>query len=219
MTALVAALFSPRGLQVDHAGAAHLDPQAHQLPADPGRTGEADPPAGGPREGIQVHGAWTIDVHNPDGSLASRTEFENALQGGLWLSQIMARGAAVGRWEVNLLANTGNLCGSSGRCVVTESGAPDGDNVFKTLSVSAPFSGTDATKLVLRGTAVASVSNTIHRVETLIWLCSEDIAPSACPTHNSPSNVGTQFTGATLGTPVSVSAGQTIDVTVRISWS
>ena len=32
----------------------------------------------GSNEGIQVHGHWTIEVTNPDGSLASRTEFERA---------------------------------------------------------------------------------------------------------------------------------------------
>jgi hypothetical protein len=39
-------------------------------------------PARGPHEGIQVHGYWTIEVRNPDGSVTAHREFENALQRG-----------------------------------------------------------------------------------------------------------------------------------------
>ena len=40
---------------------------------------QAAKPAGGMGEGIKVHGRWTIEVRNPDGSLASRHEFQNDL--------------------------------------------------------------------------------------------------------------------------------------------
>jgi hypothetical protein len=36
----------------------------------------------GQHEGINVHGHWTIEVRNPDGKVASHTEFENALSPG-----------------------------------------------------------------------------------------------------------------------------------------
>src|SRR5688572_18634480 len=39
----------------------------------------ADPGHGAPADGIKVHGDWTIEIRNPDGSLASRHEFKNAL--------------------------------------------------------------------------------------------------------------------------------------------
>jgi hypothetical protein len=32
---------------------------------------------GGRHEGIKVHGHWTIEVHNPDGSLVRHVEFDN----------------------------------------------------------------------------------------------------------------------------------------------
>jgi hypothetical protein len=38
--------------------------------------------SGGMRDGFKVHGHWTIDVRNPNGSLASHREFENSLVGG-----------------------------------------------------------------------------------------------------------------------------------------
>ena len=37
------------------------------------------PPGGGMTEGLQVHGHWRVVVRNPDGSVASRHEFNNAL--------------------------------------------------------------------------------------------------------------------------------------------
>jgi hypothetical protein len=39
----------------------------------------ASRPASGLRSGVKVHGYWKIDVKNPDGKLASHTEFENSL--------------------------------------------------------------------------------------------------------------------------------------------
>jgi len=38
--------------------------------------------AGGKNEGIKVHGHWVLEIKNPDGSLASRHEFENSLVPG-----------------------------------------------------------------------------------------------------------------------------------------
>src|SRR5437879_3747133 len=56
------------------AGAA--PPEMEAVPAEQ----VAAAPAGGPQEGIQVHGAWTIDVREPDGTLVEHREFENAFQ-------------------------------------------------------------------------------------------------------------------------------------------
>jgi hypothetical protein len=33
----------------------------------------------GQSDGIKVHGHWTIEVRNPDGTLAKHSEFENSL--------------------------------------------------------------------------------------------------------------------------------------------
>ena len=35
-------------------------------------------PSGGPAEGIKVHGHWTIEVRDPDGTLVTHREFEKA---------------------------------------------------------------------------------------------------------------------------------------------
>src|SRR5687767_7580490 len=47
----------------------------------------------GPKEGIKVHGRWTIDIRNPDGKLVSRRDFKNALtaNGGAFLGRFLQR--------------------------------------------------------------------------------------------------------------------------------
>src|SRR5205814_7519062 len=61
-------------------------------------------PRGGPREGIKVHGHWTIVVKNPDGTVAQRREFENALvtTGGYLLARILAGRITPGPWLITL---------------------------------------------------------------------------------------------------------------------
>ena len=53
-------------------------------------------PPGGPHEGIQVHGHWTIEVRNSDGTLAEKREFENAYAGNTFLAGMLARKNSVG---------------------------------------------------------------------------------------------------------------------------
>jgi hypothetical protein len=47
----------------------------------------------GQHEGITVHGYWTIDVKNPDGSLVRHVEFENSIDPGFPLSYTSSTGA------------------------------------------------------------------------------------------------------------------------------
>ena len=61
-------------------------------------------PSGGTGEGIQVHGRWTIEVREPDGTLVTRREFDNAL-GGFTpreLAKILGRVSSVGLWQIDL---------------------------------------------------------------------------------------------------------------------
>jgi hypothetical protein len=56
-------------------------------------------------EGIKVHGHWTIDVRNPDGSLASHHEIENALEpstGPRLLAGLLGNFWGDVRWSVGL---------------------------------------------------------------------------------------------------------------------
>ncbi len=78
----------------------------------------------GPREGITVHGHWTIEVHNPDGKLVSHNEFENSLSsGGYLLSSILNRQYSTGYWSIILsLSQPGQSQGETPACTATVSG-------------------------------------------------------------------------------------------------
>ncbi|GGH05759.1 hypothetical protein [Silvibacterium dinghuense] len=79
-------------------------------PAAPQKPGE---------EGIKVHGHWKFVVKNPDGSIASTKEFENALltpgSGDSLLSYTLSGQAVIGEWAVVLCnaANSGMFPASS----------------------------------------------------------------------------------------------------------
>ncbi len=196
----------------------------------------AQAPSGGPQEGIKVHGHWTIEVREPDGSLVSHTELENALQtGGVnsgdnLIQRVLTRQSSVGVWYVQLLASTGSdPCpnftvtsplaspGTAFGCWLTESSSGlSGAGLFKTLSVSAPTSGPDTNKAVLTGSATAQQSGSIGFVLSHNALCGSGSAPSSLSCAGAPNS--NTFTVASV-TPVSVTAGQQILVTVKISFS
>ena len=54
------------------------------------------------QEGVHVHGDWVIDVRNPDGTLAHRHAFKNALVDTPLLAAIMTRGGVPGQWQIRL---------------------------------------------------------------------------------------------------------------------
>src|SRR5579862_760999 len=66
-------------------------------------------PSGGPSEGIKVHGHWTIDVRNPDGSLSSHSEFDNHLSaGGMTLAMALTNWNCQGALDTSA---TDHFCG------------------------------------------------------------------------------------------------------------
>lgn len=68
----------------------------------------------GEREGIAVHGHWTIEVRDPDGKVVSHTEFENSYVGGSGvLPAMLSRSATFGEWGIVL----GNSTPSQSPCV------------------------------------------------------------------------------------------------------
>ncbi len=68
----------------------------------------AQAPANGtraPKEGITVHGHWTIDVRQPDGTLVTHREFENALtaQGAALIADLLAGRVVPSNWRIGLV--------------------------------------------------------------------------------------------------------------------
>src|SRR5205807_2421379 len=78
-------------------------------------TATASEPKGAQMEGIKVHGHWIIDVRNPDGTLVTHSEFENAVtaQGKDALAQYLARVSTVGLWQILLTSTGTNPWGSA----------------------------------------------------------------------------------------------------------
>ena len=73
--------------------------------------------AKGPHEGITVHGHWTIVVKNPDGTVAARQEFENALdpfEGADLLTGLLSGEYAADGFLVDLSVGNPVLTGLNG---------------------------------------------------------------------------------------------------------
>lgn len=173
-------------------------------------------PSGGPQEGIRVHGHWTIEIRNPDGTVVTRREFENALIGGPTLANILARVSSVSHWAVQISRVSGSPfpCGST-VCFITEAGSgfsPAGGAVFKNLTLTRSTS-----KLTLSGNATASANSEVSLVRTNLLTCDAKVAP-ASPCTNAVS-LGSLITQKDLNPVIPVSTGQQIQVTVEISFS
>lgn len=173
--------------------------------------------AQGPQEGIKVHGHWVIDVRNPDGALASHTEVENALTpgGSSILALLLGRTMSTVRgWNVTLSPVDGSPFGvdpvfpQTARIFEAAFGdayGSTGNNVnrFGTLVVAQVY-----TTVVLKGTATAVADGQIGRVQTELMLA-----------FAGGNQVGYDFSGTFLPSAVPLSAGQSIQITVTLSFS
>lgn len=184
--------------------------------------------ASGPREGIKVHGHWIIEVRNPDGSIADRREFENALvpPGGGALSQILGQAAVPSSWLIwfgdsTFTANPCIRVTFITSCGITTPLAAQGTTpteYFPTISVTAPGTGPNAGKLVLSGTATSTSpqASVINQVQTQLRMCPSNTLPGAgCPAAGFQANI----TEAQVSPGIPLVPGQIIQVTVIISFS
>jgi len=206
-----------------------------QTPAKAGTTSNAES-KGGQKEGIKVHGHWTIDVRNPDGTLATHRDFENSLSGigPRLLTMILARQGAAGLWAIQLQLYNGSSfvayleIQEPGDDIIPFTSAPT--LFFKTLTVNPapppalpPPPSAVPTSLTLSGyTTPLTQGGTTYEVATQNRNCRGTITAAQCA---SDSGASTQeFTRFELlpGTatpPLTVVAGQIIQVNVVIGFS
>jgi hypothetical protein len=129
------------------------------------------------------------------------------------LPEVLARVGFVARWTVLVEGDgTNEPCtpagGAPSACMLVETGAPP---TFGSLSVSATV-----TELVLKGTIKAVSTAQIHWVRTALDLCS----PTQLPTLSCRPVVGGLLTERDVTSlNIVANADQTMDVTVRISFS
>jgi hypothetical protein len=198
-----------------------------QTPSKP----SASSSEGGPKEGIKVHGHWTIEVRNPDGKLVERREFENSLrgQGARALAGFLSRTATPGLWLVVLFAGPPQgtppcaLGPQPSPCTIAEPAwplppavDPATPPIFRNLTVSA-----SEFTVMLNGTATAGASGggVITDVTTFLGVCSNSVAPGALDSTCLNAKDGGAFSHAMLASPVNVAAGQIIQVSVVFSFS
>ena len=165
---------------------------------------------------IKVHGHWVMEVKNPDGSTASRKEFENSLSTGAnngnnLLTLLLTGGLTPANWEVTIgggPAAPNAVYILSPNCLLVQ-----GTTCFPNLTVTV-----SNRQIVLQGTTSAmTISFPISVVQTAMNDCSPNVSPSGCI-------AGTTFNGAFGFTQASVTGltvqvGQMIAVTVTISFS
>lgn len=80
----------------------------------------------GKAEGIQIHGQWTIEVRNRDGSVAKHVEFENALtpdDGPFLLAGLLSGNLTTGAWSIWLAATPSACVNGLGVCTLVPPGA------------------------------------------------------------------------------------------------
>jgi len=164
------------------------------------------PQAAGPTEGIQVHGDWTIDVVNADGTLDRHIEFGNALtsDGASQLAGYLAGVSTPGQWFIDLDGSSSN-----GPCATA-------NPTFGTCEVVATASADGSGVLTLNGSVTAQNDGEIADVATRTAFCSPSVSPNDC---TSTASVGAPFTVRTLAAAESVTAGQAIQVEVVLSFT
>ena len=94
--------------------------------------------AQGQREGIKVHGHWTIDIRQPDGTPVAHHDFENALDANSGANALVSLvyGQSYARnWDVNLKGTPGPCAEGSGQareCIIFEKDQlTDDTNLFQ----------------------------------------------------------------------------------------
>ena len=189
---------------------------AQERPVSP--AAQTAKPAGGMGEGIKVHGHWTIEVKNPDGTQVERHEFDNALDvpGQSLLPAFLGRRLTPGSWGIMVWDGLCPAEYGAEQCRIVESSSnlTASATTFPNLVLGLPPHGHPGA-VSLSGSFTAANAGHITRVATTLGSCAGTWAPSTC-TVGVPAPI---FSGTVLTTPIPVQQGQIVQVTVLISFS
>jgi hypothetical protein len=146
----------------------------------------------GTGEGIQVHGWWTIEVRNRDGSVAKHVEFENALIsiGPSVLAGLLSGNLVAGSWQL-YVSGSPSPCSTGIDCAMVTAGSGVasyyGSGCTTAVGVASPQPSCYATltpsltggtndpyaysSFTLNGQAYADTSTTITIVQSALTAC------------------------------------------------
>ncbi len=99
--------------------------------------------AASPSEGIGVHGAWTIEVYNPDGSLDERVQFHNEFVGAGVLADLLSLADTMTGWKISATASLPICDYGNGTCAFPATSRRDiaNDELVVEGSFSPDFDG------------------------------------------------------------------------------
>ncbi len=183
-------------------------------------------------EGIKVHGHWIIDVKDKDGKIVEHRDFQNSLDptfGGLILARLL-NGSFVAS-DIEIVASGNSFSQTmyvSGSASASGCGSTCLPNATETLVIN----NNGVATLALTGQFTPSAAQTITTVATAVETCSISgnsaplpVTPRDChaATGISAQNAGYSlasypFTGTNIA-PLSMAAGQTLAISVTLSFS
>jgi len=164
------------------------------------------------REGIEVRGDWVIEVVNPDGSLSDRREFSNDLVNPRMLAWALASGGDAGLSRISL-----DQCQESDGSVFACSleATSNWDDIADPVTAAEDGSGPASLVLEASITVVAPTVSTV----TVSSVATQASACLASDATCSADQTAPEVTATTLASPVEAADGQTIVVTVTITFN
>ncbi len=191
-------------------------------------------------QGIKVHGHWTITVRNADGSAARTTEFENSLtsDGAQLISKLLLGTTVRAYFMLSVFNGSGiepnkspcqNLSIPSYSCNIYPSAAVSTPCIAGACAIGLTATATP-TGFTLRGSILSNSTGSITHVTSYLFTCPQTsdtgstVTAAACyastvGTNNFQNAEGLGFTDTTTPSPIPVTADQTIDVRVAITFS
>lgn len=242
-TALVATMLVPgpwnmaMAQQRSATQAAHAKAAARATAKPAVEEDESSTPSKPGTEGIKVHGHWILDLKDKDGKVLEHRDFHNALNvsGGDTLAKLisgLAVGSALQIQAGGFIIYRGDI---ANHAIPSCNANPPNAACVPNLTVSYTHfdipNNVPSSFVTLNGSITPTTAVTVSSVATSAMICEASQipvpstlvteSPARCAANDLDSGLRTDdypFTGTSI-TPINVAAGQTLAITVIISFS
>jgi len=177
--------------------------------------------SGSESEGIKVHGDWTVEVRNPDGSLATRKQFTNLFQGKHIVAALLSLDLEVERrMAFGIKASPATL----GSPWSEEDGCKETSNFWASSTVKwqvpvkvvhAPNADGKMYNSVWNGSCTLEINGDESKFITAVWT-NLQTTPQIKMTASGP-GVSNSLSTRVLDEPIEVWDGQVVAATVILS--